>query len=113
MIYIAMFDEIDEGTAIFKTLRKSDAPSNVPDTDYYVKYVDGVYTNTGSQGPGTLENLFTYNKENSWWVKSSEIVPEFNGIEDEYESDHYLWLTGQIRAMLRGEIPMTETRPTR
>lgn len=113
MIYIAMFDEIDEGTAIFKTLRKSDAPSNVPDTDYYVKYVDGVYTNTGSQGPGTLENLFNYNKENKWWVKSSEIVPTFNGVEDEYESDHYLWLTGQIRAMLRGEIPMTETRPTR
>lgn len=114
MIYIAMFDEIDEGTAIFKTLRKSDAPSNVPDTDYYVKYVDGVYTNTGSEGPSTWESIIgTYNRENSWWVKSSEIVPTFNGVEDEYESDHYLWLTGQIRAMLRGEIPMTESRPTR
>ena len=112
MIYIAMFDEIDEGTAIYKVLRKSDAPSNIPDTDYYIKYENGTYTDTGSTGPNWLES-FSYNSASKWWVKSSELVPAFNGVEDELRSDHYLWLTGQIRAMLRGEVPLSETKPSR
>ncbi|ULT26729.1 hypothetical protein KUH03_07810 [Sphingobacterium sp. E70] len=28
MLYIAMFDEVDEGTAIFKTLHQKDVPLN-------------------------------------------------------------------------------------
>ncbi|MCR5548100.1 MAG: hypothetical protein K6F25_05050 [Bacteroidales bacterium] len=113
MIYIAMFDEIDEGTAIYKMLRKSEAPSNIPDTDFYLKYVNGEYTETGTTGPSALERIFTYNSASKWWELSSTVVPDFNGIEDEYQTDHYLWLTGRIRAMLRGEMPMTETKPTR
>ncbi len=114
MIYVAMFDEIDEGTAIFKTLRKSDAPSNVPNPDYYVKFEGGTYTITESRNINTLEQILgTWNKADKWWKSSSELVPAFGGVEDEYRSDHYLWLTGQIGAMLRGDIPVTASRPER
>ena len=112
MIYLAMFDEIDEGTAIYKVLRKSDAPSNTPDTDYYVKYENGEYTDTGTTGPIWIQSM-SFNSASKWWEKSSTLTPSFNGVEDEYRSDHYLWLSGQIRAMLRGEIPMSSTKPTR
>jgi hypothetical protein len=63
MLYIAMFDEIDEGTAIFKV--SNDPP--VGETPFL-----------------TYEGLPT---------------------------DHYLWLTGQIGKMLRGEIPATDELP--
>lgn len=66
MIYIAMFDEIDEGTAIFKCAKR------VP-------------------------------------VGISTFVP----IEEEIESDHYLWLAGQAGKMLRKELPLTMTQPVR
>lgn len=66
MLYIAMFDEIDEGTAIFKCAKR------VP-------------------------------------VGKSTFVP----IDDEIESDHYLWLLGQAARMLRGEIPLQMTQPIR
>ena len=65
MLYVAMFDEIDEGTAIFKV--SNDAP--LGDTPFL-----------------TLHGL---------------------------PSDHYLWLTGQIARMLRGEVPATDAMPTR
>ena len=110
MIYVAMFDEIDEGTAIYKVLRKRDAPSNIPATDFYVKYEKGTLTDTGSTGPS---NNYQYNSASKWWVKSSEVVPSFGGVEDEYTSDYYLWLTGRVRAMLRGDIPMTQNKPIR
>lgn len=65
MLYIAMFDEIDEATAIFKV----------------------------SNDPPVGESPFlTY-----------EGLP----------SDHYLWLTGQIAKMFRGEIPATDEMPKR
>ena len=57
MLYIAMFDEIDEGTAIFKCAKR------VP-------------------------------------VGKSRFVP----VDDDIESDHYLWLVGQAGRMLRKEI---------
>ncbi len=65
MLYIAMFDEIDEATAIFKV--SNDPP--VGDSPFL-----------------TYEGL---------------------------PSDHYLWLTGQIARMLRGEIPATDEMPRR
>ncbi len=65
MLYLAMFDEIDEGTALFKV----------------------------SNDPPVGESPFvTY---------------------DGLPSDHYLWLTGQIGKMLRGEIPATDELPKR
>jgi hypothetical protein len=65
MIYVAMFDEVDEGTAIFKVT------DNPP-------------------------------------VGASPFV----GMEG-LKSDHYLWLAGKARAMLRGEIAVTNEPPAR
>ncbi len=65
MIYVAMFDEVDEGTAIFKC-------TNAP--------------------PVGADPFVTY-----------EGLP----------SDHYLWLTGQGAAMLRGKLPLQATVPPR
>jgi hypothetical protein len=65
MLYVAMFDEIDEATAIFKIARE--APAG--------------------------ESPFL----------TSEGLP----------SDHYLWLTGQIGKMLRGEIEASDAIPKR
>lgn len=66
MIYVAMFDEIDEGTAIFKCAKR------VP-------------------------------------VGKSKFVP----IDDDVESDHYLWLVGEAGRMLRGEKPLEMSQPKR
>lgn len=68
MFYIAMFDEIDEGTAIYK------CDNNPP------------------LCPGTTTLFLTY-----------EGLP----------SDHYLWLAGQGRKLLNGEIPSTPELPLR
>ncbi len=63
MLYVAMFDEMDEGTAIFK------CANEVP---------------AGPLPFATYEGL---------------------------PSDHYLWLTGQVRKVLRKENPWTATPP--
>jgi hypothetical protein len=65
MVYVAMFDEMDEGTAIFK------CTGEVP---------------VGASPFVTLEGL---------------------------PNDHYLWLTGKGRELLRGEIPITPEPPRR
>jgi len=65
MIYVAMFDEVDEGTAIFKC---------------------------ASQPPAGADPFLTY-----------EGLP----------SDHYLWLTGTLGKLLRGEIPAADGLPKR
>lgn len=103
MLYIAMFDEIDEGTAIFKCLNQSDVPSNMSDVDYYIKYKDGNYSIVS--GPGT--------DENAKYTRAKDYNVIFQGIEDGLPTDHYLWLTGQGRKMLRGEIPLKSTIPVR
>lgn len=64
-VYVAMFDEVDEGTAIFKV-----APSPPVGASPFLDY-------------GGLP------------------------------SDHYLWLTGAIGRMLRGDLPASERRPQR
>jgi hypothetical protein len=66
MLYVAMFDEVDEATAIFKV----------------------------STDPPVGQTRFV-------------------GYEEGLESDHYLWLTGEIGKMLRREIPARKTMPTR
>lgn len=65
MLYVAMFDEMDEGTAIFK------CSDDVPVSPH------GFVTHEG--------------------------LP----------SDHYLWLTGEIARVLRGEKPVSEELPKR
>lgn len=106
MLYIAMFDEIDEGTAIYKVCRKSEVPSNEPLSDYYVLYREGKYSKRSTPFEGDLLG-------NDWCRKASEMGITFQGIEDELQSDYYLWLVGQSRAMLRGEIPLKSTLPVR
>jgi hypothetical protein len=65
MLYVAMFDEVDEGTAIFK------CTNNPP---------------VGASAFMTYEGL---------------------------PSDHYLWLTGQIKEMLNGTVKATPALPLR
>jgi len=104
MLYIAMFDEIDEGTAIFKCLNESDVPSNEPEKDYYVWYSNGNYARTATyRDPG----------EGGWCRLASELGIKFKGIEDDLPTDHYLWITGKAGEMLRGEIPMSTSIPKR
>ncbi len=104
MLYIAMFDEVDEGTAIYKCLNQKNLPSNEPATDYYVIYRNGSYSKSN-----TAVNV---TGANDWCRKASELDITFTG-EDNLQTDHYLWLTGQARKMLRGEIPMTSSQPVR
>lgn len=81
MIYVAMFDEVDEGTAIFKV------SNNPPVSTYFVTYRQDLLPPAG--GPGILP------------------------AGAELPSDEYLWLVGQAGRGLRGEIPITQTRPER
>ena len=103
MLYIAMFDEIDEGTAIYKCLNQRDVPGNEADQDYYIRYKDGNYSIV--MFPGT--------DAGAKYTLAKDYRVEFQGIEDELQTDHYLWLTGQGRKMLRGEIPLSPALPLR
>lgn len=104
MLYIAMYDEIDEGTAIFKCLHESEVPSNVASTDYYVTYSNGNYSrSTTYRDPG----------EGGWCRLANDLGIKFRGVEDNLPTDHYLWITGKAGAMLRGEIPMNASIPKR
>ena len=70
-LYVAMFDEIDEGTAIYKVLNQKNVPLN------------------GSQGG------------------------KFVGIEDDLQTDYYLWLTGQGARWFHNEGNYGTTKPVR
>lgn len=119
-IYVGMFDEMDEGTAIFKQLNVSKVPSNVPykkanvpskygyntDDDYFVTFSTG-------GGYSMSSNDRTGQNGVQWCVQQSKLDIRFQGIDDDKPTDYYLWLTGQARKMLNGEIKMTESIPSR
>ncbi len=123
MLYIAMFDEIDEGTAIYKVMNKSKVPSNEADVDYYVVYNPKnervSYTNMNGFGSTTTNTVFMAKDAvnpaptGGWCQLQSQMGITFEGIDDDLPTDYYLWLTGQARKMLNGEIPMSETIPAR
>ncbi len=70
-LYVAMFDEVDEGTAIFKCLNTSDVPANGD---------DGIFV----------------------------------GIDDDLQTDHYLWLAGEATKLFHGDSSgYSSTQPTR
>jgi hypothetical protein len=84
MIYQAMFDEVDEGTAIFKCTS----------TPPIAERPTSVFSNTF---------LPTGNAQFAPYRPSDALLP----------SDHYLWLVGQGTKMLRRQIPLSATMPTR
>ena len=102
MLYVAMFDEIDEGTAIYKCLRKNEVPSNSYSSDYYVIYKDGVYSRSDS---------YEAVSEPGWCKKASELNIVFNGIDNHLESDYYLRLTGEASKILKGQAKLSAVKP--
>jgi hypothetical protein len=102
MLYVAMFDEIDEGTAIYKCLRKNEVPSNVYSSDYYVVYENGAYRR--SDEPVSVS-------EGGWCRKASDLGVTFNGIENDLESDYYLRLTGEAGKILKDQAKLTSYKP--
>ena len=102
MLYVAMFDEIDEGTAIYKCLRKNEVPSNESSSDYYVVFENGAYRRTDEQVPVS---------GGGWCRKASELGVTFNGIENHLESDYYLRLTGEAGRILKGQARLTSNKP--
>ena len=116
-IYVGMFDEIDEGTAIFKQMHVSEVPSNVPykkasvptsysyatDDDYWVTY----YTNGNYRMNSSQQSADGV----AWSRKVSELDIRFQGIDDDKPTDYYLKLSGAARKMLRGETKMSATIP--
>ena len=123
MLYIAMFDEIDEGTAIYKVMNKSKAPSNAADVDYYVVYNPTnervSYVNMQGVQWTTNSTVFMAKEEvnpaptNGWCRLQSQMDITFEGIDDDLPTDYYLWLTGEARKMLNAQIPMSVTIPDR
>lgn len=123
MLYIAMFDEIDEGTAIYKVMTKSTVPSNQADEDYYVVYnpQNERVSYINMQGVSWTSNATVFMSKSNvdpaptggWCQRERQMGITFEGIDDELGTDHYLWLTGQAKKMLNAQIPMTETLPVR
>lgn len=103
MLYIAMFDEIDEGTAIYKCLNQKDVPGNIAEDDYWVLYEDGSYSERTMEKTGLSGN--------NWCRQAREMNITFQGIDDTLPTDYYLQLTGEARAMLRGDKSLSESLP--
>ena len=104
MLYVAMFDEIDEGTAIYKCLSQSEVPSNISTNDYYAAYYnDGTYKRSDSD----LSETSGVN----WCKKGNELNIGFVGIEDGLGSDYYLRLTGEAAKILKGQSTLTKSKP--
>ncbi len=121
-IYIAMFDEIDEGTAIYKVLNKSDVPSNAADEVYWVVYNPRnekmTYVNKSGYKMSTTNTVFiSYGAveapTDGWCRSEKEMGITFEGIDDNLKTDHYLWLTGEARRMLCKQRDLQESQPKR
>lgn len=122
-IYIAMFDEIDEGTAIYKCMHKSEVPSNQADIEYWVVYnpknQSVQYANINGYAARTSSTVFiSYQPvdpapDGGWCKSERELGITFEGIDDDLPTDHYLWLTGQAGKMLRSEIDLQSSQPKR
>lgn len=110
MLYIAMFDEIDEGTAIYKCLNQKDVPNNESEDTYYVTYSQ---KSTGEQSYSVSAEAKPVTGDVKWSRTNHELEVKFTGIENELPTDHYLWLTGEGKKMLRGEIPLKGSWPAR
>lgn len=102
MLYVAMFDEIDEGTAIYKCLRKNEVPSNEYSSDYYVIFENGAYRR--SDVPVSVSG-------GGWCKKASDLGVKFNGIESDLGSDYYLRLTGEAGKILKRQVELNSTKP--
>lgn len=103
-MYVAMFDEMDEGTAIFKTLNASKVPSDAPVSDYYVCWNGSSFS---------ISDTFKEPASGGWCKPAASLGVKFQGIEDNLPTDHYLWLTGKLAEMLRGKLALTDNIPGR
>lgn len=74
-------------------------------TNYYVVYQNNSYRMTQSKVEVTGAN--------EWCQLAKDLKVKFQGVEDGLPTDHYLWLTGQGRKMLRGEVPLKSSWPAR
>lgn len=121
-IYVGMFDEIDEGTAIFKQMNVKNVPSNVPYPFNSVPTsADYTYSNGGTDYWVTFTTKDSYGVSQTqktgsdvrWSEQASKLDIKFQGIDDNLPTDHYLWLTGQGAKMLTGQIKMSAEIPAR
>ena len=64
-----------------------------------------------------MNRQVTYSKKlqraDGWCKSEKELGITFEGIDDDLETDYYLWLTGQAGKMLRKQIALQETQPKR
>ena len=118
-IYVGMFDEIDEGTAIFKQATLSNRPSNVPynrssiPTSYDYTSDDDYWVTFTSSGNYRMSSTQQNGNDVKWSRLASDLGIQFQGIEDNLGPDYYLWLTGEARKMLRAETKLSANLPTR
>ena len=104
-VYVGMFDEMDEGTAIFKQLEVSGVPRNsFAGMSYWVSYSkSGGYSLSASKPSGDYV----------WSEPATNLRVTFQGIDTGKGTDWYLFLTGEARKMFRGETPLRQQLPSR
>lgn len=108
-VYVAMFDEIDEGTAIYKCVNISKVPSNVAEKDYWVVF-------DKSKNSASKVNIAmpqpAVPSGGGWVYKASDLNITFQGIDDDLPTDFYLKMTGYAAQMLRRDVDLTQAVPT-
>ena len=97
-------------------------PSNAADVEYYVVYNPKnekiSYSDMNGIGRSTENTVFMAKNKvtaptDGWCKSEKELGITFEGIDDDLETDYYLWLTGQAGKMLRKQIALQETQPKR